>query len=430
MDKPSVTVLVPVYNVEKYLEHCLNSLAAQTYDSISFVCINDGSTDASPQILANYSRADSRFKVISKENSGYGASMNIGLDMCESDYVGIVEPDDFADSHMFERLVALAENAGADMVKSNYYEHHTGDDPQSDCLVENLGQGLPFGEPYSVADDRRVLWSAASIWSGLYRRAFLVEEGIRFLETPGASFQDTSFNLKALMAAKKVALASQGYLHYRIDNSGSSVKSPSKVFPICEEYAEVWRFLGPEGTERYDSFATAIANIQFKGYCWNQWRLARRYCEQFFDRFLDEFRQLEARGLLDKACWSDYDWNDLTQLLEEPDAFFARVCGARGIRKTVIVFAGLATSDAELRAFVATVDDDEEIAVYAPGNQSLVESVCQLEKEDLRVRLLPEVSGSGLMELSSMRGDVIRVATLEGTKRSRCLAGLFRRDCA
>ena len=76
------------------------------------------------------------------------------------------------------------------------------------------------------------------------------------------------------------------------------------------------------------------------------------------------------------------------------------------------------------------MDDDEEIAVYAPGNQSLVESVCQLEKEDLRVRLLPEVSGSGLMELSSMRGDVIRVATLEGTKRSRCLAGLFRRDRA
>ena len=120
----------------------------------------------------------------------------------------------------------------------------------------------------------------------------------------------------------------------------------------------------------------------------------------------------------------------MTQLLEEPDAFFARVCGARGIKKTVIAFAGPATSDAELRAFVATVDDDEEIAVYAPGNQNLVESVRQLKKEDLRVRLLPEVSGSGLMELSSVRGDVIRVATLEGTKRSRRLAGLFRHDRA
>lgn len=430
MNRPLVTVLVPVYNVEKYLRHCLDSLVAQTLESICFVCINDGSTDSSPEILAEYARADSRFKVISKENSGYGASMNVGLDMCESDYVGIVEPDDFADPHMFENLVGLAEAAGADVVKSNYYEHHTGDRSRDDKLVENLGARLPFGEPYSAAEDNRVLWSAASIWSGLYRRAFLEEEGIRFLETPGASFQDTSFNLKALMAAKKIVLTSEGYLHYRTDNSGSSVKSPSKVFPICEEYAEVWRFLGSEKSRRYAAFAPAIANIQFKGYCWNQWRLARRYCEQFFDRFLSEFQRLQDKGLLYKAYWSDYDWNDLTQLLDNPDAFFARVCGLRGIKKTVIVFAGVGSSADGLRRCIATAGDDEELAVYAPKNDEVAELVRQLEREDLRVRLLPEMEGCGSMELSSMRGDSIRAIALEEESRGvhGVVSRVFRRN--
>ena len=214
MTDAAVTVLVPVYNTQKYLRHCLDSLAAQTLSNIKFLCIDDGSTDESAEILSEYAAADDRFEVISKQNSGYGASMNRGLDRCSSKYVGIVEPDDFADSHMFENLFRRAEETGAEVVKSNYYEHRTGVLPEDDRFEESLDlsryldseKPTPYGDVFSARDELRILWCPASIWSGLYRLDYLRGEGIRFLETTGASFQDTSFNLRALMGADRIAL--------------------------------------------------------------------------------------------------------------------------------------------------------------------------------------------------------------------------------
>ena len=86
-----VSVLVPVYNVRKYLAQCLDSLAAQTMDDIEFICIDDGSTDGSEKMLDEYAEKDRRFHVIHKANSGYGASMNVGLHAARGEYIGIVE---------------------------------------------------------------------------------------------------------------------------------------------------------------------------------------------------------------------------------------------------------------------------------------------------------------------------------------------------
>ena len=103
-----VSVLVPVYNVKKYLRQCLDSLAAQTLDGIEFICIDDGSTDGCSEILDAYAEKDERFRVIHKENSGYGASMNVGLRAARGEYIGIVESDDFADAEMFAALYDVA----------------------------------------------------------------------------------------------------------------------------------------------------------------------------------------------------------------------------------------------------------------------------------------------------------------------------------
>ena len=87
--------LVPIYNVERYLQRCLDSAAAQTLENIEIICINDGSTDLSPAIIREYMERDARFVMIDKANSGYGDSMNRGLDQARGEYVGILESDDF-----------------------------------------------------------------------------------------------------------------------------------------------------------------------------------------------------------------------------------------------------------------------------------------------------------------------------------------------
>lgn len=113
MSAPKVSVVVPIYNVEKYLRECLDSLVGQTLKEIEIICVDDGSTDSSKEIIREYMQKDTRVKMIAKEkNSGYGNSMNQGFDMASGEYVGILESDDFAEPAMFEKLYETArENA-------------------------------------------------------------------------------------------------------------------------------------------------------------------------------------------------------------------------------------------------------------------------------------------------------------------------------
>ena len=118
-----VSVLVPIYNVEKFLPECLDSLVNQTLKDIEIICINDGSTDRSPQIIQEYAKKDKRIKVINKKNSGYGDSMNQGLKKAKGEYIGIVESDDFIDLDAFEKFYKIAKKYDCDVVKSNFYEY-------------------------------------------------------------------------------------------------------------------------------------------------------------------------------------------------------------------------------------------------------------------------------------------------------------------
>ena len=122
-----------------------------------------------------------------------------------------------------------------------------------------------------------------AIWSGLYRRSFLEENAIRFLRTPGASFQDTSFNFKVFAMAKRAYLTHDAFLHYRIDNANSSVKSQAKVFCICDEYKEMWRFVR-QSDELMTALSKRLCFIQFGGYMWNLGRLTPALQPSFYER--------------------------------------------------------------------------------------------------------------------------------------------------
>ena len=119
---PKISILVPICNVEKYLDECLVSLTNQTMKDIEIICLDDGSTDNSLSIIKRYAKNDTRIVIISKENSGYGDTMNLGIKKARGKYIGIVESDDFAEQDMFQKLYNIAqENDYPDVVKSNFY---------------------------------------------------------------------------------------------------------------------------------------------------------------------------------------------------------------------------------------------------------------------------------------------------------------------
>lgn len=122
-NQPLVSILVPIYNVERYLRECLESIVVQTLDDIEIICIDDGSTDGSLAIVKEYQAQDDRIVLITKPNAGYGDTMNRGLEVAQGKYIGIVESDDIAQHNMFEKLSELAEYNNLDVVKSNFYTH-------------------------------------------------------------------------------------------------------------------------------------------------------------------------------------------------------------------------------------------------------------------------------------------------------------------
>ena len=121
---PKVSIVVPIYNVERYLRKCLDSIRNQTLKDIEIICVDDGSTDSSGIILDEYARQDSRFCIVHKKNEGYGKAMNVGIGLATAPYVGVVESDDWIEPDMYENMLTLMEMQKVDALKTDFYRFY------------------------------------------------------------------------------------------------------------------------------------------------------------------------------------------------------------------------------------------------------------------------------------------------------------------
>ncbi|HIZ45519.1 MAG TPA: glycosyltransferase [Candidatus Olsenella pullistercoris] len=317
---PCVSVLVPICNVERYLEECLNSLVAQTFTDFEAICINDGSTDGSRAIVQRFLDADARFRVIDKPNSGYGASMNLGIANARGSYLAILESDDFFEPDALEKLVGAAERTGADVVKADFWLYWSTPEPR--CEPFRIVDDSQAGRTLAPLDDLAVFFRKPSIWSGLYRRDLIERAGIRFLETPGASYQDAGFNFKVLVAARSVSFIADQVLFYRQDNEKSSVNSPAKIFCVCDEYAAMEDYLRNHGSNQGRLLAI-LERMKFDSYMWNYDRLDEGLREEFVLRAAEEFREAIAAGKVDMDLFEPWSEADLRALVSSPERFNA-----------------------------------------------------------------------------------------------------------
>ena len=424
----AVSVIVPVCNVERYLRECLESLAAQTLKDIQIICVDDGSTDSSLSILREFEKRDPRFEVITKPNAGYGHTMNMGLDCAKGEYVGILESDDFAETDMFESLYEMAKGADVDVVKTDFFYHVTDSDPKFDDLACNMVDCY-CDEPFNPLDHQEVFLMQPAIWSGLYRRSFLLEKGIRFLETPGASFQDTSFNYKVFASAEKALLSHDAFLHYRIDNANSSVKSQKKVFCICEEYEEMWCFTRSNPV-LMDRLAGRLCFAQFGGYLWNLDRLSPALQWSFYDRFVEDFKRLYSEGLLASEFFSEEAWDKLQGMLADADGFFAAHYGPKEVEKTFVLSVGAMGAPSVARSAQAILSamgpKDELLYVSSALNLNAKSELAKIREADARFFYEEVVSSRSSMALesASIRGNELIVVDVAKTPISSDLDNL------
>jgi glycosyltransferase involved in cell wall biosynthesis len=317
-----LSILVPIYNVEQYLPQCLDSLCAQTLKSLEIICINDGSTDASGAILDEYAKNNSNIVVINKKNSGYGDSMNRGLEAATGEYIGIVESDDFIDAEAFEKLYELAKKTDADIVKANYYYHSEKGDELHEVVREQK-----LRRPMTISDDYKILLEEPGIWSAIYRREFLNEKKIRFRPTPGASYQDTGFYFKTMCAAEKIVYTRDAFLHYRVDNANSSVKSLEKINYVVEEYADIEKFI--KDLSISDEVCYTIQAAKFGAYHWNLQRLPKELAQEFTNTIKTEFGAAQKDGLLHREYFPKKYWLALKMILKTSTKTSAKVLQLR-----------------------------------------------------------------------------------------------------
>lgn len=217
---PDVSVILPIFNTERYLDQALDSVSEQSLRSIEIICVNDGSTDGSLEIMQVHAAQDSRIRIIDKQNEGYGASCNRGISEARGRYIAILEPDDWIESNMLADMIALADSfdQDIDIVKTPYWRIWMPDTPEQrkvNCSYRSRIK--PAMQPFTIHDPgvTHLLTHHPSIWSAIYRTDFLKEHGIRFLPIPGAGWADNPFLYETLLQAKTIAYLDQPYYCYR-----------------------------------------------------------------------------------------------------------------------------------------------------------------------------------------------------------------------
>ena len=232
---PEISVIVPVYNVEKYLRECLDSVLKQTFSDFEVICVNDGSTDGSPAILAEYAAKDLRIKTVTQENSGLSDARNTGMALAQGKYLYFLDSDDWIEPDTLEICRDTAEKNQLDELIFNRIEFYENED------MENMFRGngkSPF-RTTAVMDGKTLFVSAmqdgtfrSPVPFRFLRREFLVENGLHFYSK--LIHEDDLFSIRCAFLSKRSMYIDKYFYHQRRrGNSITTVKASFQRFISC-----------------------------------------------------------------------------------------------------------------------------------------------------------------------------------------------------
>ncbi len=250
-DKIKVSVVLPVYNVERYLPQCMDGILGQTLKEIEVICIDDGSADGSLGILREYERSDSRVQVLTGENHGAAAARNRGMERACGEYLIFLDSDDFYEPEMLEKAYRRAGETQADVTifRGDRYDDTLENYIQMDYSIKR-GQ-LPGKNPFCWRDmpDRIFTFAVGWAWDKLYRREFVEAAELKFQELRTSN--DLYFVFSSLVKAEKICIVEELLVHHRIHVKGSlsatREKSWNCFYEACKALQDELRKMGVYG---------------------------------------------------------------------------------------------------------------------------------------------------------------------------------------
>ena len=244
--KDLVSIIVPVYNVERYIEKCLGSLINQSYKNIEIICVNDGSPDNSRDIIESLMKSDGRIRLIDQQNQGLSGARNTGLDAAQGEYVMFLDSDDWIDPETCETAVDEIKKENAQLVMWSYVREFP-----SHSLQKHIfdGERIVFEGESMTALHKRIAGltgselsdpgnadSAVTAWGKLFKSDVIKNNGCRFTDTKLIGTEDALFNLEAFCYIKKAVFVDRCFNHYRKDNKSSLTNSYNKnLYPRWQE---------------------------------------------------------------------------------------------------------------------------------------------------------------------------------------------------
>jgi glycosyltransferase EpsH len=261
---PEVSVILPVYNVETYLPVCLDSLLAQSFTDFEVLCVNDGSTDGSPAILADYAANDSRFRIIDRENGGLAVARDTALPQVRGNYISFVDSDDYLAPDCLEKTVAKAKQTEADIVlfSGAIVNEENGSFDHVPWLLRT--EKLPTGEVFSRADvpDRLFQITQPHVWTKLFSARLIMDNPeLRFGTFRWA--EDYPFTYTAMALAERITTLDERLYFYRWKRPGSlSVGAQPEPMRFFAPYQQLYNNLQNHGllSELKESYTARAAD--------------------------------------------------------------------------------------------------------------------------------------------------------------------------
>ena len=282
MNDVKVSIIVPVYNVEKYLRQCMDSILNQSLKEIEIICINDGSTDNSLQILEEYAQRDKRIKIINKRNEGLSSARNTGMEYATGEYIGFVDSDDFINEKMYENLYINAKSNKSDIVMCPAYVfddkipelNHKKPYFSLECLDKKFDNKI-----FDHTQTKNLIFNVnVTCWNKIYKYQFLNEIGAKFHKM---YFEDNIFFYETYLKAKRISLIRDFLYYYRINRAGSFIKEGNKkFFDICNMHDLLKKILIETGN--LDEYLKSFLNYKINSSLGRYNQVDERFKPEFF----------------------------------------------------------------------------------------------------------------------------------------------------
>ncbi len=284
MDPSLITIAVAVYNAEKYLRDCMDSVVNQTYQNLEIICVNDCSTDKSLEILEEYAAKDRRIKIITNsQNSGLGVTRNVGIDAAHGEYVLFIDSDDWLDLTACEKLLSKAKENNSDIVFFSAYLVN-GDEKKE------WKQFCDVPCPLSLEGRKALLRKTRPhTWSKLWKLEFITKKGIRFPDFRKS--QDQKPHWMVCLLAEKVAFETECLYYYRCHEAQAILCTDRRLMLVVDVYDDIEEYLKRE--KFYSLYKKEFLQKKFEHYDYTFFNINVQFRDELLKKikisFADKF---------------------------------------------------------------------------------------------------------------------------------------------